>query len=110
MGVFPAPVRTTAEGGAELLDRPAELLLGVSPAAPRTDHEVVLAPGDTLVLYTDGLVERRGAPLDAGTAWLVEQLGRLADQPLEPLCDSLVAGMSGRLDDDVAVLAVRVSG
>ncbi|TWH72882.1 PP2C family protein-serine/threonine phosphatase [Modestobacter roseus] len=106
----PAPVHVTAAGRAELLDRPAELLLGISPAAPRTDHELVLAPGDTLVLYTDGLIERRDAALDAGTAWLVEQLGRLADQPLEQLCDALVAGMSGRLDDDVAVLAVRVNG
>ncbi|MGY1906221.1 PP2C family protein-serine/threonine phosphatase [Modestobacter sp. SYSU DS0902] len=106
----PPPVRVSAGGRAELLDRPAELLLGMAVDVPRTDHRVVLAAGDTVVLYTDGLVERRDAPLDTGTAWLVEELGHLADQPLEQLCDALVAGMSGQLDDDVAVLAVRVGG
>ncbi|MGY2080409.1 PP2C family protein-serine/threonine phosphatase [Modestobacter sp. SYSU DS0657] len=106
----PPPVRVTAAGHVELLDRPAELLLGLTVDVPRTDHRAVLSAGDTVVLYTDGLVERRDAPLDAGTDWLVAELGRLADQPLEQLCDALVTGMSGRLDDDVAVLAVRVRG
>src|SRR3712207_7384189 len=49
-------------------------LLGVAPGAHRTDHGVTLGAGDTVVLYTDGLVERRGVPLDQGFGWLVDEL------------------------------------
>lgn len=47
-------------------------MLGWDPAVQRHDHEVVLQPGSTVLLYTDGLVERRGASLDRGMAWLAE--------------------------------------
>ena len=104
----PPPVLITADGAARVLERPADLLLGVSPGTDRTEHQVPLSPGDTVVLYTDGLVERRGVPLDDGTAWLQQELTRLAGHDLELMCDELLTGMSGRLDDDVAVLALRV--
>ncbi|MGY5883178.1 PP2C family protein-serine/threonine phosphatase [Modestobacter lacusdianchii] len=104
----PPPVLLSADGRVQLLDRTPDLLLGVAAGVQRAEHHLTLAHGDTLVLYTDGLVERRGVPLDAGTSWLTERLAGLAGLPLEELCDELIAGMSGRLDDDVAVLAVRV--
>ena len=104
----PPPVLITADGTVELLERTPNRLLGVSPDAERVDHEVQLAPGDTLFLYTDGLVERRTVPLDDGTAWLVQELGRIGREPLERLCDDLVAEMGTDLDDDVALLAVRL--
>jgi sigma-B regulation protein RsbU (phosphoserine phosphatase) len=106
----PPPVLASPDGTVSVLERPANRLLGVSRSAPRFDHEIPLAPGDTLVLYTDGLVERRGLPLDDGTAWLVRELGALAGEPLERLCDVLLAGMPGPREDDVAILAVRVVG
>ena len=102
----PPPVLVHADGRAEVLARRVDLLLGVDPETPRQDHEVVLTGGDTVLLYTDGLVERRGVPLDEGTAWLVGELARLVDRPLEPMCDALLADVTLRLDD-VAVLAVR---
>ncbi|MFQ1002603.1 PP2C family protein-serine/threonine phosphatase [Modestobacter sp. SSW1-42] len=104
----PPPVLTGADGAVAVLRRPTDLLLGISPKVPRTDHTVQLSPGDTVLLYTDGLVERRGSTLDEGTAWLVEALAPLAGRPLEELCDALLEGMAGAVPDDVAVLAVRV--
>jgi sigma-B regulation protein RsbU (phosphoserine phosphatase) len=104
----PPPVLTRADGTVEVLRRRTDLLLGISPKAPRTDHTVQLSPGDTVLLYTDGLVERRGSTLDEGTGWLVEALAPLAGRPLEQMCDALLEGMAGAVPDDVAVLAVRV--
>jgi sigma-B regulation protein RsbU (phosphoserine phosphatase) len=104
----PPPVLLRADGDVEVLRRRTDLLLGISPRAPRTDHDVLLAPGDTVVLYTDGLVERRGSTLDEGTDWLVAALTPLAGHPLEQLCDVLLDGMAGAVPDDVALLAVRV--
>ena len=57
----PAPLLLAPDGTASLLERPANLLLGVAPETPRRQHDLPLAPGATVVLYTDGLVERRDA-------------------------------------------------
>src|SRR3712207_8695868 len=51
----PPPVLVGPDGTATLLERPRNLLLGVTPDAPRQHHTVVLPPGATVVLYTDGL-------------------------------------------------------
>ena len=83
-------------------------MLGVDPDAPRADHTVELADGSTLLLVTDGLVERRDADLDAGLAAMQEALRDLGETPLEELCDTLLARMlpvDGA--DDVAIVAVR---
>ena len=104
----PPPVLAAADGTVSVLRRPTDLLLGISATARRADHTVQLSPGDTVLLYTDGLVERRGSTLDEGTDWLVEALTPLAGRPLEQLCDVLLEGMAGAVPDDVAVLAVRV--
>jgi sigma-B regulation protein RsbU (phosphoserine phosphatase) len=104
----PPPLLLAAGGAVTVLGRRTDLLLGISPGTRRGDHTVLLSPGDTVLLYTDGLVERRGSTLDAGTAWLVEVLASLAGRPLEELCDGLLEGMAGAVPDDVAVLAVRL--
>jgi sigma-B regulation protein RsbU (phosphoserine phosphatase) len=106
----PPPVLAAADGTVSVLRRPTDLLLGISATARRADHTVQLSPGDTVLLYTDGLVERRGSTLDEGTDWLVEALTPLAGRPLEQLCDVLLEGMAGAVPDDVALLAVRVRG
>ena len=67
-----------------------------------------LDDGDTLLLVTDGLVERRDADLDAGLAALREALRDLGETPLEELCDTLLARMLPEPGaDDVAIVAVR---
>ena len=90
----PPPAVLRADGTVELLDRPSDLLLGFDPDFPRTDHEVVLHPDDTVVLYTDGLVERRDSPLDHGLARLRQALAALGTGPLDRLCDELLRGSS----------------
>ncbi|MGY1624486.1 PP2C family protein-serine/threonine phosphatase [Geodermatophilus sp. SYSU D00965] len=104
----PPPVLVRGDGRALLLERPVDPLLGVARSARRADHEVALDPGDTLVLYTDGLVERRDAPLDDGFALLVMTLERVGRDPIEQVCDGVLSGVGGRGDDDVALLAVRL--
>jgi serine phosphatase RsbU (regulator of sigma subunit) len=104
----PPPVLACADGTTRLLERRPARLLGVPPAVDRIDHELDLAPGDTLLFYTDGLVERRTMPLDEGTRWLVELLGRIGRDPLDHLCEGLLRELGDQVDDDVALLAVRV--
>ncbi|HEX2411111.1 MAG TPA: SpoIIE family protein phosphatase [Solirubrobacteraceae bacterium] len=69
-----------------------------------------LEPGATLVLYSDGLVERRGEPIDIGLERLAAAANR--SQALEPeaLCHALVAELidGRRVEDDVVVVAVRL--
>ena len=54
------PLLLAPDGTSTLLETRPELMLGIDPDAPRTDHTAELADGHTLLLVTDGLVERRG--------------------------------------------------
>jgi serine phosphatase RsbU (regulator of sigma subunit) len=88
-----------------------ELMLGVDTAAARTESVTPLTAGSTVLLFTDGLVERRDADLDSGTARLREALVELAHLPLQELCDELVERLvHGRPEDDVALVALRLTG
>jgi PAS domain S-box-containing protein len=104
----PPPVVLRADGTVEVLEHEADLLLGLEPATSRSDAEAVLRPGDTVLLHTDGLVERRGRPIARGQAELAGLLADRQDVPLGQLCDLLLTGMlDGPPEDDVALLAVR---
>jgi serine phosphatase RsbU (regulator of sigma subunit) len=96
------------------LGRPgADLLLGLDPGTPRAETVVGLGPGATVLLYTDGLVERRGQSLDEGLALLTERLAAAARRGLgvADLCDELLRVMlPARPEDDVALVAVRLRG
>ena len=63
--------------------------------------------GDVLLLYTDGVVERRGFGIDVGLDRLREVVDRAAGAPLEGLLDAVVAGMAPGAADDRALLALR---
>ncbi|HEV7870536.1 MAG TPA: GAF domain-containing SpoIIE family protein phosphatase, partial [Modestobacter sp.] len=94
---------------AALADWRGELLLGVDPATPRGESMMVLDRGTTVLLFTDGLIERRGGDLDEGMARLRDAAGALADRPLGELCDELVDRLvHGRPEDDVALVAIRL--
>lgn len=101
------PLLLDDAGSVTALDDGGDLLLGVDSASPRVDHEHVVEVGSTLLLYSDGLVERRGSSLDAGLARLRQALATLADRPLELLCDELLERLVPLPSDDVALLAVR---
>ncbi|WP_232797239.1 SpoIIE family protein phosphatase [Blastococcus atacamensis] len=106
----PPPLVVHPEGRVELLaGERAELMLGVDVGARRTEAELVVARGTTVLLYTDGLVEGRDLLLDEGTERLVAALGELVDLPLPQLCDVLLERLRPEgLQDDVALVAVRL--
>jgi PAS domain S-box-containing protein len=85
-----------------------DVVLGVDPTSGRTDREVTLRPGSTLVLYTDGLVERRFDPDDRALAYLLDLVRDGVALPLPAFCDHLVRGSTADTGDDIAVLALRV--
>ncbi len=104
----PPPLLVDAEGRPQWLTEASEPLLGVEPTHFRLDHAVTVPPDATLVLYTDGLVERRGEHLDLGLERLRALVADLAHRPLEELLDGLLeALLDEHLSDDVAVLGVR---
>jgi serine phosphatase RsbU (regulator of sigma subunit) len=84
-------------------------MLGVDPTVERAEslHDVV--PGSVVLLYTDGLIERRGATLDDGIERLRDCLVELAGRPLGELCDAVLEHMlRGTPEDDVALVALRL--
>jgi serine phosphatase RsbU (regulator of sigma subunit)/anti-sigma regulatory factor (Ser/Thr protein kinase) len=83
--------------------------LGAFPYGRCAEHEFALESGELLFLYTDGLVERRGIPLNDGIAALVEAL-RGATSP-EDACTAAVADLVPieGLRDDVAIVALQNS-
>jgi sigma-B regulation protein RsbU (phosphoserine phosphatase) len=102
------PLLQHPDGTVRQLDSPPERLLGSGSASARSDQEVLLAPGDTVVFYTDGLIEQGRTGIDEGLARLTGQLTELAGLPLEDVCDRLLDTIvTGRADDDIAILALR---
>ena len=91
-----------------MLESPPDLLLGVDPELPRSDHSVALEPGAVLLLYSDGLIERRGASLDESLAWLVGLVEGQGGADPDQLADRLLAAAGDALEDDVALLVLRV--
>lgn len=106
----PPPLVIRNDGRTEILDRPPDLLLGVFPNRPRHEHELDLEPGDTLLLYTDGLIERRDEDLEDSIAALAARLTGANDDELEQLCEKVLSGRPYLNNDDVALLAVRIVG
>jgi PAS domain S-box-containing protein len=107
----PPPIVVGPDGSTTVLGGPiGDLMLGVDCTAERAESVLDVAPESTVLLYTDGLIERRGSTVDDGMALLVEHLGELAGKPLEELCDALLDRMlRGTPQDDVAIVAVRLS-
>jgi serine phosphatase RsbU (regulator of sigma subunit) len=102
------PLLLRADGAVEVLASTPERLLGAEFAGLRTDHQAVLEPGDTVVFYTDGIVEHGRSGIDEGIARLTGVLAQLGGRSVGDLCDGLLTGiLPGRTDDDVAILALR---
>jgi serine phosphatase RsbU (regulator of sigma subunit) len=104
------PVIVSAVGEARWLDVPAQRPLGLE-CVGRPATTAVLARGDTLLLYTDGLVERREEPLDDGLERLAKRAGVLAGANLAGGLSALIEAIDQAPGaDDVTALAVRYVG
>jgi len=106
----PPPVVIDADGGLVCVPEVSgRLMLGVDPASTRGHVAFELPPGATVLLYTDGLVERSGSDLDAGVGRLHRLATELVHLPLEELCDRVLERLvDGHPADDVALVAVRL--
>lgn len=108
----PPPLLVRA-GRVTLLEEGAGVLLGVTDGEGTVDAAVEVRDGDVLVLYTDGLVERRGESLHVGFQRLAAATQSAVARALaaDSLCDALLDALlppSSDRDDDVALLVVRV--
>ncbi len=108
----PPPILVGEDGTVAVLETRNDLLLGsgLRLDISRSDHVQELPPGSVLILYTDGLVERRDRPPEEGIRQLAEALRRHHRLPLGRLLDEIVIEVAGTApDDDIAILAVSVT-
>lgn len=101
----PPPLVIHPNADVDVLDGHSGGALGFVLDTPRGDGRITLEDGATLLLYTDGLIERRGEDLDECLARLVRRATAMAGRPLGQLCDDLLADAPG--DDDTALIALR---
>ncbi|MFB7650653.1 MULTISPECIES: SpoIIE family protein phosphatase [unclassified Streptomyces] len=105
------PVLVRAEDGAsELIELPTGAPIGVG-GVPFESVRVPVAPGDRLVMCTDGLVEMRGEDIGVGLATLCESAAHPAAS-MDDACDTIIRalGTRGGRKDDVALLMTRLGG
>jgi serine phosphatase RsbU (regulator of sigma subunit) len=107
----PRPALVRADGTVELLEC-GGTLLGVVPEPELIDLEVELAPGDAIVLYTDGVTEARDGASQFGDGRLVDTLASLAGRSAEAIAsglDEAVLAFRGAAHDDTAILVARAA-
>jgi serine phosphatase RsbU (regulator of sigma subunit) len=108
----PPPVLRSATGRTRVLDVAVGLPLGVDPDEIYVAEPVHFFPGDTLVLFTDGLVEDSRTTMDTGLAAVIAEvrMGEVAD--LEVFADGLVSQQrtAEHRPDDMALLVARYDG
>jgi PAS domain S-box-containing protein len=92
-----------------LLSDARSVPLVVQRKSSRPQSSVVLPPGSTLMLYTDGLVERRDASLDGGIARVSETVAGGMHLPVDAVADAVLSEMAppGGYDDDIAIVVYR---
>ncbi|MDJ0382459.1 SpoIIE family protein phosphatase [Streptomyces sp. G-G2] len=102
------PLLLLREGRARILDAPHNILLGAVPGVAYEEASLDLLPGDTLLLYTDGFVERRHVSMDQSLAALRRAAQRVGAGPVEAMADELLSAVTGDTDDDTSLVVVRV--
>lgn len=106
----PPPLLLSPDGAATFLWDGRSGPLGVSGAAERVEASTSLETGSTIVLYSDGLFERRGELLDVSLGRLRAEVVAHRDRSPDALADAVLAGMLGnaRKRDDVALLVASL--
>jgi anti-sigma regulatory factor (Ser/Thr protein kinase) len=107
----PPPALRSATGEIRFLETGSTLPLGIDDRVSAEEAEYPVHPGDTLLLFTDGLVERRRESISTGFDRLRAAF-RHAPTEVEALCDHVLERTVSEQasHDDIAVLAVRVLG
>ncbi|MEU8946443.1 SpoIIE family protein phosphatase [Streptomyces sp. NPDC048489] len=109
-GHIPPVLVRAADGRSDLLDLPTGAPIGVG-GVPFEAVRVAVAPGDRLVMCTDGLVEVRGEDIGVGLATLCESAAHPAAS-MDDACDTIIRALNtrGGRKDDVALLMARLNG
>ncbi|MFD8380330.1 PP2C family protein-serine/threonine phosphatase [Streptomyces sp. NPDC059679] len=106
----PPPLLLRADRDVVLLDQATDPPLGVrSEHVDRPEATLPYTPGGTLVLYTDGLIERRGEDIDVGLGRLADSLSRHGGLEPEQLADALLVDLGvtgGTVADDTALVVI----
>ena len=107
----PYPLLLRSDRSATFLSDAGGPPLGTGGASPYHEQRVALSAGETLLLYTDGLIERRGWRLSEGEAKLVDAAIHAPDEP-ELMCQAITSRLTEgtEIADDIAVLAVQTVG
>jgi PAS domain S-box-containing protein len=107
-GHLPA-VLAAPQSKPSLLSDARSVPLVVQRKSSRPQSSVVLPPGSTLMLYTDGLVERRDVSLDDGIARVSETVVGGMHLPVDAVADAVLSEMAppGGYDDDIAIVVYR---
>ncbi|MFF9814843.1 PP2C family protein-serine/threonine phosphatase [Streptomyces sp. NPDC014006] len=112
----PPPVLRGPDGRVRILDDKPGAMLGIPLRQEIADHAVPVAPGSTLALYTDGLVERRAHGIDPGIGRLADALGDFPGaelaRDLESAADLILPPLlsDSERDDDVCLLLCHLAG
>lgn len=110
LGGHPLPCVVRSDGRVEMLGVPGTLL-GIRPDIRLHEVETVLEPGDSMLLYTDGVTEAGARSDPFGERGLVDVLSRLGGADPDALVSAVdaaaLAASPGRARDDVALVAVR---
>jgi len=107
----PPPLLLRPDGSCAWLDDGSSIMIGAAVGQVRESAEQALEPGSTVLMFTDGLVERRGRDLDAQLEDLAATVARLAGEVDGPgdLCRRLLASVRRDADtDDAAAIAVTL--
>ncbi|MBI2844451.1 MAG: SpoIIE family protein phosphatase [Armatimonadetes bacterium] len=104
------PVKLSASEEITALDSTGPIL-GLKSNLPLLEEEVMLAPGDTLVLYTDGITEARADGVLFGPDGLIETLSECSECPPQELAENVYQRAKehaqGAIHDDIALIAIR---
>ncbi|RSS58689.1 PP2C family protein-serine/threonine phosphatase [Streptomyces sp. WAC01280] len=107
----PPPALLDPDGGVTFLDQATDPPLGARPEhVPRPQATAAFTEGTTLVMYTDGLIERRAEDIYDGLARLADSLTRRRKSDPEALADALLADLlpTGGNTDDTALVIIRL--
>jgi serine phosphatase RsbU (regulator of sigma subunit) len=113
LGGHPLPMILRRDGTVDPVGRPGTLL-GVLPSPVLADADADLDEGDSLILYTDGVLDVRDRAVRADPEWLAKQIsefaGKSADEIAEALAGAAIERHGGEPRDDIAILVLHRNG